>query len=157
MTTENPQDAASESGEVPTEWTPTTAMARWRELEAQRAEADSVYEAQIEPYASAHSAAIAPLDEERDAIETWFLAHANEVGQQAFESDAGKVTISERETPKLSDADAFFSWAASSNNVGLLQKRLSVTQYREYVKANPDQTPPGVTVEVDQSVKFKAQ
>lgn len=154
---------ASDDVEAPAEvgsWDPATAdaastMAAWRALDQARDEAQDAYESQIEPFKAQFEEKVGPIDEQLESIEAWFLSHASETGADSFDSESGKVTISVRETPKITDADSFFSWAASSNNVGLLQKRISVTQFREFVKQNPDQTLPGVTVEADQSVKFK--
>ncbi len=142
-------------------WDPTTAepgsaMARWKALEQARSEAQQEFETQIEPFKAHFEATVGPIDDQLEAIEQWFLAHAAETNTDSFDSEAGRVTVATRQTPKITDAESFFAWAASSNNVGLLQKRISVTQFREFAKSNPEQTPPGVTIEAAQSIKFKS-
>lgn len=156
-----PQETSPAESETPasaetTAWTAPQALAEWRRLNDERDAAQAAYEEQIQPMKAALEAQVAPMVEKLEALEAWFLDHAEQVGQEVFESDAGKVTIATRETPKITDADSFFAWAAASNNMSMLQKRISVTSYREYIKANPDQEPPGVTVEQDRSAKFKA-
>lgn len=134
---------------------PETALSEYRQLIDQRDAAEDSYKAEIEPLKKAHEEAIKPIDDRLAELETWFLDHAEANDKEAFFSPEGHVTVSVRESPKITDAEAFFAWAASSNNVHLLQKRVSVTQFREYVAANPDEQPPGVTVEHDRSIKFK--
>lgn len=159
--TDDKSDASDSSELAGTgQWDPATAdpasaMATWRALAQARDEAQQTYESQIASFKAQFEETTGPIDEQTAAIEEWFGTHAAETGAESFDSEAGKVTISVRETPKISDAESFFSWAASSNNVGLLQKRISVTEFRKFVKDHPDETPPGVTVEAAQSVKFK--
>lgn len=154
--TVTPIDSGSDGAWDPASADPASAMATWRALEQARTAAQEEFETNIAPFKASLDEKVGPIDEQLDAIEEWFLNHAATTGLGSFASDAGKVTVSVRETPKITDAESFFSWAAASNNVGLLQKRISVTQYREFVKSNPDEVPPGVTVEADQSAKFKA-
>ncbi len=143
-------EAAADQG-----WTAEKALAEWNRITAELDEAKSTYEAAIAPAAEAYKATTAPLEEQRQDLEAWFMTHAETVGVDEFASDAGKVTISTRESPKIDNADSFFAWVAETNNAALLQKRISVTQFREFQKANPESVPPGVVVEVDRSAKFK--
>jgi len=134
---------------------PVSALGEYRQLMDQRDAAEDAYKAEIEPLKKAHDDAVKPIDDRLAELEAWFLDHAAANDKEAFFSPDAHVTVSVRESPKITDADSFFAWAAASNNVHLLQKRVSVTQFREYVKTNPDDQPPGVTVEHDRSIKFK--
>lgn len=137
-------------------WTPELALAEWNRIAGELDQAKATYEAAIAPAAEAYEQQRAPLEEKLGDLEAWFVAHAQTVGANEFASDSGKVTISTRESPKIDNADSFFAWVAETNNAALLQKRISVTQFRQFQKANSDAVPPGVVVEVDHSAKFKA-
>lgn len=136
-------------------WTPEQAIAEWRALTDQREAAQARFEEQTASFREALEAETGPLNAKLDDIEAWFLDHAEAAGTDAFAAEGGKVTISARENPKISDADSFFAWAESTNNSSLLQKRISVTEFRAFQKDNPDEVPPGVTVEISRSAKFK--
>lgn len=136
-------------------WTPEQAIAEWRALSEQRDAAEARYEEQIASFKEAFEAETSAVDAKLDDIEAWFLDHAEAAGSDAFEAEGGKVTVSARENPKISDPDSFFAWAESTNNSSMLQKRISVTEFRAFQKENPDEVPPGVTVEVSRSAKFK--
>ncbi len=148
--------SAPSSGSDAGGWTAEQALAEWKRITTELEEAKAAYESEIAPAATAYEERKAPLEEQLGDLEAWFLAHAETVGADEFASDAGKVTISTRESPKIDNADSFFAWVAETSNAALLQKRISVTQFREFQKANPESVPPGVVVEVDRSAKFKA-
>ncbi|MGI9598326.1 MAG: hypothetical protein ACR2QK_19335 [Acidimicrobiales bacterium] len=137
-------------------WTPDRAIEEWRSLIERRQAAETAYEEQIADHKAAFEAEAASIDSKLGDIETWFLDHAETAGADAFASDGGTVTVSTRQTPKISEPDAFFTWAEATNNSALLQKRISVTEFRAYQKEHPDEVPPGVTVETTRSAKFKA-
>ncbi len=152
----NPVESVDESvGGGEPAWTADHALAEWQRINSELDDAKSTYEAEIAPATEAYQAKTAPLEEQRQDLAAWFVTHAGSVGADEFASDAGKVTISTRESPKIDNADSFFAWVAETNNAALLQKRISVTQFREFQKANPESVPPGVVVEVDRSAKFK--
>ncbi len=167
MSETDPVDETSESSETEVAdtaeagssgeqgWTPEQAITEWRALLDQRAAAEVRYEEQIAPFKEAFDAEAKTVDAKLDDLEAWFLDHAEAAGNDAFAAEGGTVTVSARENPKISDAESFFAWAETTNNSSLLQKRISVTEFRAFQKEHPDELPPGVTVEVSRSAKFK--
>jgi hypothetical protein len=139
----------------PTGWTPEQAIGEWRALTDQRAAAEARFEEQIAAFKEAFETETGAIDAKLDDLEAWFLDHAEAAGSDAFAADGGTVTVSTRENPKINDAESFFAWAESTNNSSMLQKRISVTQFRAFQAEHPEQVPPGVTVEVSRSAKFK--
>lgn len=137
-------------------WTAEQAIEEWRTLIEKRHAAEATYQEQIAEFKETFESETQPIDAKLNDLEAWFLDHAEAAGVESFAGDGGTVSVSSRENPKISDADSFFAWAESTNNSGLLQKRISVTEFRSFQKEHPDQIPPGVTIETTRSAKFKA-
>ncbi len=152
---EDGDQGQAESAEESPALTAETALQRWRDLTEQKSAAETTYEEQIAPYKAAFEESTKAVDEELETIEAWFLTHAEAVDQDSFSGDGGTVTITARENPKITDGDAFFTWADSTDNSSLLQKRISVTEFRKFQAEHPGEIPPGVAIETSRSAKFK--
>jgi len=143
-------------------WTPEQALEEWNRLQSLQDQAEQEYEQKAAPLNAEHEEKMAPLKAARDEklspietdladLESWFLARSEQDGSEEYKSEIGSVTISTREKAKIDDSESFFDWVESTNNSELLQKRLSVTKLRTYLKENNGEVPPGVAMETERS------
>ncbi len=146
--------------------TPEQAIEQWKKLHELQDSTEKEFEDQMAPLIAQHEEKLAPIKSAREEklapieaqiteLETWFLKQSETDGADEYKSDAGEVTISSREKPSIDDAEQFYEWVETSKNSELLQKRLSVTKFRTFLKENNGEVPPGVSVETERSVKFK--
>jgi len=147
-------------------WTPEQALEEWNRLQSLQDQTEQEYEQKAAPLNAEHEEKMAPLKAARDEkltpietdladLENWFLARSEKDGSDEYKSEIGSVTISTREKAKIDDSESFFDWVESTNNSELLQKRLSVTKLRTYLKENNGEVPPGVAMETERSANTK--
>jgi len=146
--------------------TPEQAIEEWKELQQLQKNTEKEFDDQMAPLIEAHEQKLAPIktareeklapiDAKLEELETWFIKQSETDGTDEYKSDAGEVTISTRDKPSIEDSEKFYEWVETTKNSELLQKRLSVTKFRTFVKENNGEIPPGVSVETERSVKFK--
>lgn len=157
---EAPSEAVTEPTDVDTAdggfSSPSEALDVWYRIEAELASAKQTFDAAVAPAQQAYDAVAAPLETQRDSLKQYFAEQAKLAGQSKFSGEQAEVSIVTKESPKIADADQFKAWVAANGRVELFQKRLNLTEFRKFQKDNPETVPPGINVETEEQVKFKA-
>lgn len=84
------------------------------------------------------------IKDEIDDLEQRIRETMNAVGLESASGKFDTVTPKVEDYPTIEDPDTFIEWAAETDNLHLLQKRLSAPSVREYAKHHEGEMPPGV-------------
>lgn len=100
-----------------------------------------------------------PVKEEMESILNQLLDMLNRQKLENVRTDAGTAYKSTTMSPKVADRDAYLDWCNEHWDEGgneMLQVRApQVDAIREYMQANDDKLPPGVSVEYNTSVNIR--
>lgn len=86
---------------------------------------------------------IKDLDDQYAEIEANVLAQLNELGVETGKSGTASATVSRSIVPNVDDWDAFYNYIVESNQPYLLERRPSVTAFRDLTQAG--ESIPGVS------------
>lgn len=86
------------------------------------------------------------FDEKLASIATELKARAQAEGVEGFKTDEGTVYLSETMKTSCGDWNAFGLFLKEHDPLEFLEKRISSTAIKEFMKQNEGQLPPGVTI-----------
>ena len=93
------------------------------------------------------------LDDEKDEIEAHLLGKMKELGVESTKSKIASATISKSIVPHVDDWDAFYEYIVYTNSPFLLERRPSVTAYRDLLQAG--EVIPGVSPFTEVSISLR--
>lgn len=86
------------------------------------------------------------LDEQMATVATELKARATQQGVEGFKTDFGTVYLSETMKTSCGDWEAFGKFLKNHDPLEFLEKRISSTAVKEYMKRTDGQLPPGVSI-----------
>lgn len=104
---------------------------------------------------SALSAKDKALSEEQKALETQIIKLMDKQETRVGEGKIAKASIVESEEPDIEDWDAFLGWARKTNNMHLVQRRVSAPAWRE-IRALKKAEVPGIGIFHKRSLNLRA-
>lgn len=87
------------------------------------------------------------LNEQLDKIEAALLEHCKSTGQEGGKTKSGTFFRSVDERYWTSDWEAMNSFILEHGEVGLLERRLSKTNLKQFMEERPDLHPPGLNID----------
>ena len=101
----------------------------------------------------AHSDDIKPLKDTMELIENGLIKMMNEIGTSQLSVKGVGYCIPKVSTfPSCKDWDALWTHVVETGNFDLITRRLSSKAIKDYMAANNDALPPGVTIHVERGV-----
>lgn len=108
--------------------------------------------------AAAHAAETKPLKAKLELIEAGLLKMLNDTGSSSLSvPHVARCTTKVSTFPSCKDWDALWTHVQSTGNFDLVTRRLSSKAIKEYMAANEDALPPGVTIHVERGVTVTRQ
>ena len=103
----------------------------------------------------AYEAEAAELDAKLAMVATELKARAQAEGVDGFKTEFGTVYLSETMKTSCADWSAFGDFLKTHDPLEFMEKRISSTAVKEYMKQNEGQLPPGVSIfkEIDARVR----
>lgn len=92
-------------------------------------------------------AEVAALDEQLDTIEAELLELCKTTGQDGGKTQFGSFRRSVKTRYWTSDWDSMYRFIKEHDAPELLERRVSQTTFKEFLKDNPDKMPEGMNVE----------
>lgn len=86
------------------------------------------------------------LDEKLAMVATELKARAQSEGVEGFRTEFGAVYLSETMKTSCADWSAFGDFLKTHDPLEFMEKRISSTAIKEFMKANEGQLPPGVSI-----------
>lgn len=107
--------------------------------------AKQLYEAEVK-------ATIREYDEQLDLIEQQLLEICKTTGQDGGRTEHGTFSRSVKTRYWTSDWDSFYKVISEYDAPELLEKRISQSNFKQFIEENPDAMPAGVNVESKYSI-----
>ena len=95
------------------------------------------------------------LSEEQKLLEAQIIEAMDAQETRVAEGKIAKASIVEAEEPQNNDWDAFIKWARKTNNLHLIQRRISAPAWRE-IRALKKAEVPGIGVFLMRSLNLRA-
>jgi predicted metal-dependent phosphotriesterase family hydrolase len=99
--------------------------------------------------------AIKELDDQLDAIEQELLEICKVTGQDGGKTSAGSFTRSIKTRYWTSDWESMYDFILDHEVPELLERRIAQSNFKEFLKDNPDLMPEGVNVESKYSITVR--
>jgi hypothetical protein len=98
---------------------------------------------------------IKDLDDQLDAIEQELLEICKVTGQDGGKTSAGSFTRSVKTRYWTSDWESMYKFILGHQVPELLERRIAQSNFKEFLKDNPDLLPEGVNVESKYSITVR--
>lgn len=95
------------------------------------------------------------LKAKMEVIENAMLAFMNENKMDTIATTAGTFYKQLEIKPSASDWDIFYKWIADNNAFEFLERRITRTAVKDYMEANKNKLPPGVSVHKEFVVRVR--
>jgi hypothetical protein len=99
-------------------------------------------------------AAVRPVQDAMDQLEAVILSNLDELGTEAFKTEAGTAYVSTRTSVTVADWDGFFGFVKDKEAWHLLNHAAGKTAVEEYAKETGD-LPPGLNFRVERTVNVR--
>lgn len=100
-------------------------------------------------------AELSALQEQMDLVEQELLEICKATGQDGGKTQFGSFTRSVKTRYWPSDWDAMYRFIKEHDAPELLERRVSQTNFKEFLQANPDKLPEGMNVESKYSITVR--
>jgi enamine deaminase RidA (YjgF/YER057c/UK114 family) len=100
-------------------------------------------------------AAVNELQEQMDLVEQELLEICKTTGQDGGKTEHGSFTRTVKTRYWPSDWDAMYRFIKEHDTPELLERRVSQTNFKEFLKANPDKLPESMNVESKYSITVR--
>jgi len=97
---------------------------------------------------------VAPVQSAMDQLEGIILNNLEELGTEAFKTEAGTAYVSKRTSVTVADWDGFFGYVQANGLWHLLNHAANKTGVEEFAKENGD-LPPGLNYRVERTVNVR--